>query len=343
MNINTDFFDKTATPLIERSVNSVRSGFAEAIGDTPLIRLGSLSEETGCEILAKGEFLNPGGSVKDRAALWMVKRAEIEGALKAGGTIVEGTAGNTGIGLAHVCNARGYKCLIYMPNNQSKEKIELLRSLGAEVILVPPAPYKDDMNYQKQAGRHAARLKNAVWVNQFDNLANARAHYESTGPEIWAQTKSEVDAFVSAAGTGGTIAGTGRYLKERNSDIKIMLVDCMGSGLYSWVKTGEPVMSQGPSITEGIGNSRVTDNLAVAAIDDAFQVPDIDMVRMVQRMLREEGWLFGTSTGVNLCGAVLAAQSLGPGHTIVTVLCDAGSRYQSSLWNPDWLAEKGLA
>jgi len=343
LNINTDFFDKTATPLIERSVNSVRSGFAEAIGDTPLIRLGSLSEETGCEILAKGEFLNPGGSVKDRAALWMVKRAEIEGALKAGGTIVEGTAGNTGIGLAHVCNARGYKCLIYMPNNQSKEKIELLRSLGAEVILVPPAPYKDDMNYQKQAGRHAARLKNAVWVNQFDNLANARAHYESTGPEIWAQTKSEVDAFVSAAGTGGTIAGTGRYLKERNSDIKIMLVDCMGSGLYSWVKTGEPVMSQGPSITEGIGNSRVTDNLAVAAIDDAFQVPDIDMVRMVQRMLREEGWLFGTSTGVNLCGAVLAAQSLGPGHTIVTVLCDAGSRYQSSLWNPDWLAEKGLA
>ncbi len=343
MNINTDFFDKTATPLIERSVNSVRSGFAEAIGDTPLIRLGSLSEETGCEILAKGEFLNPGGSVKDRAALWMVKRAEIEGALKAGGTIVEGTAGNTGIGLAHVSNARGYKCLIYMPNNQSKEKIELLRSLGAEVILVPPAPYKDDMNYQKQAERHAARLKNAVWVNQFDNLANARAHYESTGPEIWAQTKSEVDAFVSAAGTGGTIAGTGRYLKERNSDIKIMLVDCMGSGLYSWVKTGEPVMSQGPSITEGIGNSRVTDNLAVAAIDDAFQVPDIDMVRMVQRMLREEGWLFGTSTGVNLCGAVLAAQSLGPGHTIVTVLCDAGSRYQSSLWNPDWLAEKGLA
>ncbi len=324
-------------------MNSVRSGFAEAIGDTPLIRLGSLSEETGCEILAKGEFLNPGGSVKDRAALWMVKRAEIEGALKAGGTIVEGTAGNTGIGLAHVSNARGYKCLIYMPNNQSKEKIELLRSLGAEVILVPPAPYKDDMNYQKQAGRHAARLKNAVWVNQFDNLANARAHYESTGPEIWAQTKSEVDAFVSAAGTGGTIAGTGRYLKERNSDIKIMLVDCMGSGLYSWVKTGEPVMSQGPSITEGIGNSRVTDNLAVAAIDDAFQVPDIDMVRMVQRMLREEGWLFGTSTGVNLCGAVLAAQSLGPGHTIVTVLCDAGSRYQSSLWNPDWLAEKGLA
>ncbi len=342
MNINTDFFDKTATPLIERSVNSVRSGFAEAIGDTPLIRLRSLSEETGCEILAKGEFLNPGGSVKDRAALWMVKRAEIEGALKAGGTIVEGTAGNTGIGLAHVCNARGYKCLIYMPNNQSKEKIELLRSLGAEVILVPPAPYKDDMNYQKQAGRHAARLKNAVWVNQFDNLANARAHYESTGPEIWAQTEGKLDAFVCAAGTGGTIAGTGRYLKERNENIKVMLVDCMGSGLYSWIKTGEPVMSQGPSITEGIGNSRVTDNLAVAAIDDAFQVPDIEMVHMVQRLLREEGWFFGTSTGINLCGAVLAARSLGPGHTVCTVLCDAGSRYQSSLWNPDWLAEKGL-
>ncbi len=342
MTSNTDFFDQASTPLIERTKTSVQAGFAEAVGDTPLIRLNSLSEETGCEILAKAEFLNPGGSVKDRAALWMVRRAEIEGTLEPGGTVVEGTAGNTGIGLAHVCNARGYACLIYMPNNQSQEKIELLRTLGAAVMLVPPAPYKDEMNYQKQAGRHAARLPGATWVNQFDNLANARAHYESTGPEIWAQTEGHLDAFVCAAGTGGTIAGTGRYLKERNANIKVVLVDCMGSGLYSWVKTGEPVMSQGPSITEGIGNSRVTDNLAIAAIDDAFQVPDIEMVHMVQRLLREEGWFFGTSTGINLCGAVLTARSLGAGHTIVTVLCDAGSRYQSSLWNPDWLAEKGL-
>ncbi len=343
MTRNTDFFDQASTPLIERTKASVQAGFAEAVGDTPLIRLNSLSEETGCEILAKAEFLNPGGSVKDRAALWMVRRAEVEGALEPGGTVVEGTAGNTGIGLAHVCNARGYACLIYMPNNQSQEKIELLRTLGAAVMLVPPAPYTDEMNYQKQAGRHAARLENAVWVNQFDNLANARAHYESTGPEIWTQTEGMIDAFVCAAGTGGTIAGTGRYLKAQSANVKVMLVDCMGSGLYSWVKTGEPVMSQGPSITEGIGNSRVTDNLAVAAVDEAFQVPDIDMVRMVQRMLREEGWLFGTSTGINLCGAVRAAKRLGPRHTIVTILCDAGSRYQSSLWNPKWLAAKGLA
>ena len=343
LNPNTDFFEQAKTPLFKRERHSVQAGFAETIGNTPLVRLASLSEQTGCEILAKAEFLNPGGSVKDRAALWMVRRAELEGTLLAGGTVVEGTAGNTGIGLAHVCNTRGYACLIYMPNNQSKEKIDLLRTLGAEVMLVPPVPYRDDMNYQKQAGRHAARLENAVWVNQFDNLANARAHFESTGPEIWAQTEGRIDAFVSAAGTGGTIAGTGRYLKERNSDIKVFLTDCMGSGLYSWVKTGEPVMSKGASITEGIGNSRVTDNLAVADVDDAFQVPDADMVRMVQNMLRDEGWLFGTSTGVNLCGAVLAAKALGAGHTIVTILCDAGSRYQSSLWNQEWLAKKGLA
>ena len=343
MSTNTDFFEQAESPLIERAQSGVQAGFAEAIGETPLIRLNTLSEETGCEILAKAEFLNPGGSVKDRAALWMVKRAEIEGKLEAGGTVVEGTAGNTGIGLAHVCNARGYACLIYMPNNQSQEKIDLLRALGAEVILVPPVPYSDDMNYQKQAGRHAERLDNAVWVNQFDNLANARAHFESTGPEIWRQTQGKVDVFVSAAGTGGTIAGTGRYLKRRDARIQVILADCLGSALYAWVKTGEPVMSQGPSITEGIGNSRITDNLAVAEVDDAVQVADKDMVKMVQRMLRDEGWFLGTSTGVNLCAAALAAEKLGPGHTIVTVLCDAGSRYQSSLWNQEWLAGKGLA
>ncbi len=343
MNADTGFFEGAQGLLVKRRSNGARKGFADAIGHTPLIRLNLLSEETGCEILGKAEFLNPGGSVKDRAALWMLRRAEVEGRLTPGGIVVEGTAGNTGIGLVHVCNAHGYSCLIYMPDNQSQEKIDLLRTLGAEVVLVPPAPYKDDMNYQKQAGRHAARLDNAVWVNQFDNLANARAHYESTGPEIWAQTEGRVDAFVSAAGTGGTIAGTSRYLKERNPKLKVVLADCMGSALYSWVKTGTPVMSKGPSITEGIGNSRVTDNLAAARIDDALQVQDKDMVRMVKRMLIEEGWFFGTSTGINLCGAVETARRVGPGHSIVTVLCDSGARYQSSLWNPEWLASKGLA
>ena len=343
LSTDTGFFESAQAQLVERVPEGARLGFAEAVGYTPLIRLNRLSDETQCEILGKAEFLNPGGSVKDRAALWMVRRAEIEGKLKPGGIVVEGTAGNTGIGLAHVCNAHGYSCLIYMPDNQSQEKIDLLRTLGAEVILVPPAPYKDDMNYQKQAGRHAARLENAVWVNQFDNLANARAHYESTGPEIWEQTHGKVDAFVSAAGTGGTIAGTGRYLKDRNPNVKVVLVDCMGSGLYSWVKTGSPVMSKGPSITEGIGNSRVTDNLAVARVDDALQVHDRDMVYMVRRMLAEEGWFFGSSTGINLCGAVECARTLGSGHRIVTMLCDSGSRYQSSLWNSEWLVSKGLA
>ncbi len=338
----TDFFEAAREPLVVRESGSVRKGFVGAVGDTPLIHLETLSEETGCEILGKAEFLNPGGSVKDRAALWMVRQAEIEGTLKPGGTVVEGTAGNTGIGLAHLCKARGYACLIYMPNNQSPEKVELLRTLGAEVILVPPAPYKNEMNYQKQAGRHAARLDNAVWVNQFDNLANAQAHFESTGPEIWQQTDGTLDAFVCAAGTGGTIAGTGRYLKAQNATVQIVLSDCMGSALHAWVKTGEPVMSQGPSVTEGIGNSRVTDNLAAARIDDAVQVTDTDMLHMVKRMLVREGWFFGSSTGINLCGAVQAARLMGPGHRIVTILCDSGGRYQSSLWNPEWLAAKGL-
>ena len=339
----TSYFGGARGALIDRSANAARSGFAGAVGNTPLIRLNRLSDETKCEILAKAEFLNPGGSVKDRAALWMVRRAEKEGRLKPGGVVVEGTAGNTGIGLAHVCNASGYSCLIYMPDNQSSEKIELLRTLGAEVILVPPVPYRDEMNYQKQAGRHAERLENSVWVNQFDNLANAQAHYESTGPEIWEQTQGEVDAFVSAAGTGGTIAGTSRYLKERNQEVQVVLADCMGSALHSWVRTGTPEMSKGPSITEGIGNSRVTDNLAEARVDHALQVHDRDMVRMVKRMLFEEGWFFGSSTGINLCGAVETARLLGPGHMIVTMLCDSGLRYQSSLWNSEWLATKGLA
>jgi cysteine synthase len=320
----------------------LRHGFAGTIGATPLIRLASLSDQTGCEILGKAEFLNPGGSVKDRAALWMVREHERSGALAPGGIVVEGTAGNTGIGLVHVCNARGYHCVIYMPDNQSREKVTLLQTLGADVRQVPTVPYADEMNYQKQAGRYAASLPGAVWANQFDNLANRQAHYESTGPEIWEQTDGRVDAFVAATGTGGTLAGTSRFLKERRADIRIVLADPMGSALYQWVKTGKPEMSKGPSITEGIGNSRITENLAGSPIDDAVQVADQDMVTMVYRLMREEGWFFGSSTGINLCAAVQVARDLGPGHTIVTVLCDGGGRYQSRLFNPEFLADKGL-
>ena len=318
-------------------------GFTGSIGNTPLIRISSLSEATGCEILGKAEFLNPGGSVKDRAALWMVREHEKSGALKPGGTVVEGTAGNTGIGLAHVCNERGYPCVIYMPDNQSPEKVEILKTLGAEVRVVATVPYKDPMNYQKQAGRYAASLDNAVWANQFDNVANRLAHYESTGPEIWAQTVAGIDAFTCSVGTGGTLAGVSRYLKEQRRNIRIVLADPHGSALYNWVTTGKAVMTPGPSITEGIGNSRVTDNLAGTEIDDAVQVTDQAMVTMVYEMLRGEGWFFGSSTGINLCAAVQLAESLGPGHTIVTVLADAGHKYQSSLFNHRFLAERGLS
>ena len=321
---------------------SIVNGLTNSIGNTPMIRINSLSEETGCEILGKAEFMNPGGSVKDRAALWMIQEAEKSGALKPGGTVVEGTAGNTGIGLAHVCNNRGYKTMIYMPDNQSQEKVDLLRTLGAEVRVVPTVPYANDMNFQKQAGRFAATLDNAIWANQFDNTANSLAHYKSTGPEIWAQTDGGVDAFTCAVGTGGTLAGTSLYLKEQNSDVKIILADPMGSALFNWVTTGEATMTPGPSMTEGIGNSRVTGNLAPAKIDDAIQVDDQEMVDMVYRMLQQEGWFFGSSSGINLGAAVKIAKDLGPGHTIVTILCDGGSKYQSRLYNPDFLAERGL-
>ena len=321
---------------------SIVNGLTSSIGNTPMIRINSLSEETGCEILGKAEFMNPGGSVKDRAALWMIQEAEKSGALKPGGTVVEGTAGNTGIGLAHVCNNRGYKTIIYMPDNQSQEKVDLLRTLGAEVRVVPTVPYANDMNFQKQAGRFAATLDNAIWANQFDNTANSLAHYKSTGPEIWAQTDGGVDAFTCAVGTGGTLAGTSLYLKEQNSDVKIILADPMGSALFNWVTTGEATMTPGPSMTEGIGNSRVTGNLAPAKIDDAIQVDDQEMVDMVYRMLQQEGWFFGSSSGINLGAAVKIAKDLGPGHTIVTILCDGGSKYQSRLYNPDFLAERGL-
>ena len=324
-------------------VTDIRRGFTEAVGNTPLIRLNRISDETGCEILGKAEFMNPGGSVKDRAALFIIDEAERGGRIAPGGTVVEGTAGNTGIGIAHICNARGYQCVIYMPDNQSKEKVDILRTLGAEVRVVKTVPYADDMNYQKQAGRYAASIEGGVWANQFDNTANALAHYESTGPEIWQQTEGNVDAFTCAVGTGGTINGISCYLKERNPACQIVLADPFGSALFNWVSTGTATMTPGPSITEGIGNSRVTLNLAGARIDSAVQVPDKDMVRLVYRMLREDGWFFGSSTGINLCAAVQIAQNLGPGHTIVTILCDAGHKYQSTLFNPAFLETKGLS
>ncbi len=320
----------------------IKDGFEATVGNTPLIRLAKLSDATGCEILGKAEFMNPGGSVKDRAALWMIRDAEASGRLKRGGTVVEGTAGNTGIGIAHICNARGYGCIIYMPDNQSQEKVEILETLGAEVRQVKTVPYKDPMNYQKQAGRFAESLEGAVWANQFDNVANRRAHYESTGPEIWTQTDGKVDAFTASVGTGGTLAGVSRYLKERNPKIRIVLADPPGSALYSWVKTGEAVMSPGPSLTEGIGNSRVTDNLEGSPIDDAIQISDQETVSMVYDLLRTEGWFFGSSTGVNVVAAVRVAQQLGRGHTIVTVLCDGGGKYQSRLFNREWLAGRQL-
>jgi len=321
--------------------------FIDAIGNTPLIRMNALSDATGCEILGKAEFLNPGGSVKDRAAWWMIREHEKAGRLKPGGTVVEGTAGNTGIGLAHVCNARGYKCVIFMPDNQSPEKVQILQTLGAEVHVVPTVPYKDEMNYQKQAGRHADALnergEGGVWANQFDNTANRLAHFESTGPEIWRDTDGRIDAFVTSTGTGGTLAGTGAYLKEQNADVQIVCADPHGSAIYNYVTTGEATMTPGPSITEGIGNSRVTDNLQGARIDGAIQVHDRDMVKLVYRLLREEGWFFGSSTGINLFAAAEQARRMGPGHTIVSILCDTGAKYQSSLYNPEFLAERELA
>jgi len=319
----------------------IRDGFAGTVGDTPLMRLASLGRETGCQILAKAEFLNPGGSVKDRAALYIVQDAERRGTLKPGGTVVEGTAGNTGIGLAHICNARGYRCVIVIPETQSPEKVALLRALGAEVRPVPAVPYADPNNYVKIAGRLAAETPHAVWANQFDNPVNRRAHYETTGPEIWRDTGEHIDAFVCATGTGGTLAGVARYLKERNPAVRIVLADPVGSALYHYVKTGE-LKAEGSSITEGIGSSRVTSNLEGTPIDDAMQIPDSECVTMVYRLLRREGLFVGGSSGINVAAAVRLARELGPGHTIVTLLCDSGTNYLGRLFNPAFLASKGL-
>ena len=319
----------------------IKAGFVGTIGNTPLIRLNSFSDQTGCEILGKAEFLNPGGSVKDRAALYIIKDAEEKGLLKPGGTVVEGTAGNTGIGLAHICNAKGYKCLIVIPDTQSQEKMDALRTLGAEVRPVPAVPYKDPNNYVKLSGRLAAEMDNAIWANQFDNLANRQAHYETTGPEIWAQTDGKIDAWVTATGTGGTFAGVSLYLKEKNPNIKTVVADPMGSGLYSYIKTGE-INPEGSSITEGIGSTRITGNMEDVPIDDAILVEDKQCVRVIYQLLQKDGLFMGGSVGINVGAAVALAKQMGPGHTIVTVLCDGGARYQSRLFNREWLESKGL-
>jgi cysteine synthase len=321
---------------------TLRKGFVDAVGNTPLLRLNGLSRETGCEILAKAEFMNPGGSVKDRAAKWIVLDAEARGALKPGGTVVEGTAGNTGIGLAHVCNARGYKLILLMPDNQSPEKYALLEALGAEVRKVPVVPYSNPMQYQHQAGRLAQELPNAVWSNQFDNTANRRAHVESTGPEIWEQTNGRVDAFVASSGTGGTLAGTSEYLKSRNAKVRTVLADPPGSALYEYVLNGEVKATGKGSITEGIGIARVTDNFNGAPVDTAVHVEDAETVTMVYRLLHEEGLFLGSTSGINVAAAVRVARELGPGHTVVTILCDSGAKYTSRLFDAAWLGSKGL-
>jgi cysteine synthase A len=322
---------------------SVSEGFIGSVGNTPLIRLRRLSQETGCEILGKAEFMNPGGSVKDRAAKWIVLDAERRGLLKPGGTVVEGTAGNTGIGIAHVCNARGYKAVIVMPDNQAAEKYQIIEALGAELRKVPAVPYGNPNQYQKVAGRLAAELPNAIWANQFDNTANRDAHFESTGPEIWNDTEGRIDAFCAATGTGGTLSGVARFLKSRNGGVRIVLLDPPGSALYHYIKDGELKSDGGSSITEGIGTGRVTANLAGAPIDDALRISDEETMRTVYRLLREEGLLLGSTAGINVAGAVRVAKQLGPGHTIATILCDGGAKYQSRLFNKAWIAEKGFS
>jgi cysteine synthase A len=317
-----------------------------AIGNTPLIRLSRASEETGCEILGKAEFLNPGQSVKDRAALFIIRDAVARGALRPGGTIVEGTAGNTGIGLAMVANALGFRTVIVIPESQSEEKKDALRLMGAELIQVPAVPYRDPNNYVRLSGRLAEDMarteKNgAIWANQFDNVANRQAHIETTGPEIWRQTEGKIDGFTCAVGSGGTLAGTAIALKQHNPGVKIAAADPMGAAIYSWIKTGK-LESRGSSITEGIGQGRVTANLEGAPIDDAYEIPDDEALPIIFDLLEHEGLCLGGSSGINVAGAIRMARDMGPGHTIVTMLCDYGNRYQSKLFNPEFLKGKGL-
>lgn len=323
-----------------------RKDIVEAIGNTPLIQLWRASQATGCNILGKAEFMNPGQSVKDRAALFIIQDAVKKGKLKPGGVIVEGTAGNTGIGLALVGNSLGFKSVIVIPDTQSDEKKDMLRLAGATLVEVPAVPYKNPNNYVKYSGRLAEALaktepNGAIWANQFDNVANRQAHIEGTGPEIWKQTDGKIDGFVAAVGTGGTLAGCAIALKERNKNVKIALADPLGAALYSYYTTGK-LESHGSSITEGIGQGRITANLEGAPIDIAYQIPDEEALPVVFDLLEHEGLCMGGSTGINVAGAIRLAKELGPGHTIVTVLCDYGTRYQSKLFNPAFLREKKL-
>ncbi len=324
----------------------VRNGFIDSIGNTPLIRLRRVSDATGCEILGKAEFMNPGGSVKDRAALAIVKDAEAKGLLRPGGVIVEGTAGNTGIGLALVANARGYKTVIVIPETQTQEKKDMLRLCGADLREVPAVPYRDPNNYVKYSGRLAEEIAaenpaGAIWANQFDNVANRQGHYETTGPEIWRQTDGRVDGFICAVGSGGTLAGVAQYLQEQKADVKIGIADPPGAALYEYYKNGE-LKSEGSSITEGIGQGRITANLEGLTVDMPYQIPDAEALQVAFDLLSQEGLALGSSSGVNVAGAIRMAKDLGRGHTIVTVLCDGAAKYQSKMFNRAFLEEKGL-
>jgi cysteine synthase A len=342
----TAFALKTGTVAETPTETDIKDGFSEAVGNTPLIKLHRASEETGCTILGKAEFLNPGGSVKDRAALFIIRDAEERGILKPGGVVVEGTAGNTGIGLALVGNARGYRTVIVMPDTQSQEKKDMLRLAGAELRLVPAAPYRDPNNYVHVSERTAIELaktspRGALWANQWDNLANCRAHYEGTGPEIWHQTAGNIDGFSCAIGTGGTMAGISTFLKEQKKDVTIAAADPEGAAMYSYFLHGK-LESEGSSISEGIGQGRVTANVAEAQVDDAYRIPDSEALPILFDLIKEEGLCLGGSSGINIAGAIRLAKQLGPDHTIVTILCDGGQRYQSKLYNPAFLKEKNL-
>jgi cysteine synthase A len=327
-------------------MNNIRDDFISGIGNTPLIKLRAASEITGCNIYGKAEFLNPGGSVKDRAALALIKDAQEKKLISKGGTVVEGTAGNTGIGLGLLGNSLGYKTIIVMNDNQTQEKKDLLRNLGAELRLVPAKPYKDDNNYIKVASRLADELKSSnnngvIWANQFDNTANAKGHYEGTGQEIWEQTEGKVDGFVCSSGTGGTISGVSNALKEKNKDIEIYLSDPSGSALYNYIKNGE-LKSEGESITEGIGSSRITKNFGEARIDNAYSIDDHESLPILYDLIQNEGLSLGTSCGVNIAGAIRLGKELGPGKTIVTILCDRSDKYSTKMFNKKFLKEKGL-
>jgi cysteine synthase A len=324
----------------------VRKDFIDSIGNTPLIRLTKASEATGCEIYGKAEFMNPGGSVKDRAALAIVKDAETKGLLKPGGVIVEGTAGNTGIGLALVANARGYRTVIIIPETQTQEKKDMLRLCGADLREVPALPYRDPNNYIRYSGRLAEELaatepNGAIWANQFDNIANRQGHYETTGPEIWTQTDGKIDGFICAVGSGGTLAGIANYLREQKADVQIGLADPPGAALYEYYKNGE-LKSEGSSITEGIGQGRITANLEGLTVDHPFQIPDAESLQVAFDLLKYEGLVLGSSSGVNVAGAIRMAKAMGPGHTIITILCDGAAKYQSKMFNREFLESKGL-